>query len=126
MRVSFESKGGFGNATDWLKKLSQPTPSATLEQIAKEGEQALASATPRDTGETASGWFSEVTGQNGVNEIIWKNRAHPESSANVAKLIELGHGTRTGGYVPPQPYIKQAMAPTWKTAGDRLAKELIK
>lgn len=126
MKVSFKSKGDFGNAQSWLNKISHSRPNSTLTQIANEGERALVANTPKDTGDTASGWFSEITSENGVHEIAWKNRAHPEESVNIAKLIEIGHATATGGYVQPQPYIKDAMAPTWKTAGDRLAKELIK
>lgn len=126
MKVSFESKGSFGKATKWLEDISTRSPKTTLNQIAKEGELALAANTPKDTGETALGWISEVVSQNGNNEVVWRNQAHPDESANIAKLIEIGHGTGTGGYIPPRPYIKQAMEPTWKTAGDRLAKELIK
>jgi hypothetical protein len=60
-----------------------------------------------------------------VVEIGWTNDAHPEASVNIAKLIELGHGTGTGGYVAPKPYIKKAMEPIWKST-DGVAKELIK
>lgn len=125
MKVSFSSKGDFSNALNWLKKTEQ-SPSTILSQIAKEGEKALAANTPQETGETASGWVSEITSKDGRHEIAWKNKAHPEASANVAKLIELGHGTGTGGYVQPQPYIKQAMEPVWKGVSDKLAKEMIK
>lgn len=125
MKISFQSKGDFGNVLSWLNKASKQTPSSALSQIASEGRQALAANTPRDTGETASGWVSEITSKNGKHEIVWKNAAHPEEEVNMAKLIEIGHATRTGGYVPPQPYIKQAMAPIWRTAGDRVTKEMI-
>lgn len=97
-----------------------------MESIADKGVKALSSNTPKDTGETASGWFADVVKTRNGFEIIWKNRAHPESGVNVAKLIELGHGTRTGGYVPPNPYIKQAIKPILDSAGDRIAEELIK
>lgn len=126
MKVSFTSKGDFSNARNWLTKVAQHKPNSALNQIAKEGERALAANTPKDTGDTASGWVSEITSDKGRHEIVWKNKAHPDEEVNVAKLIEIGHATGTGGYVPPQPYIKQAMAPTWRTAGDKLAKELIK
>lgn len=125
MNVSFESKGDFKNILSWLSKASRgPTPSE-VEYIGREGVRALANNTPRSTGETASGWEYEIYNRRqGSYEISWKNTAHPEAEVNVAKLIELGHGTGTGGYVPPQPYIKKSMSPVWKSSSDRLTKEM--
>jgi hypothetical protein len=126
MKISFDAKGDFENARAWLKRITQSNPSVVANEIASEGTRSLASHTPRDTGETAAGWESKVTTKGNVTEIDWINNAHPEASVNVAKLIELGHGTGTGGYVPPHPYIKQAMDPVFNKAGDAIAKELIK
>lgn len=126
MKVSFDSKGDFDVIRGWLNKVTHHNPSASMKQIANAGEKSLASHTPKDTGETASGWESEITTRGNVTEIAWKNKAHPESSANVAKLIETGHGTATGGYVQPRPYIKEAMKPVWDSVDNKVIKELIK
>lgn len=125
MNVSFDAKGDFDIVRKWLKEVGNRNPSTTLNDIAREGERRLASSTPQDTGETASSWKSEITTKDGITEVAWKNTAHPEASANVAKLIELGHGTGTGGYVAPRPYIKDAMKPIWDST-DKVVKELIK
>jgi hypothetical protein len=126
MKITFDSKGDFENVRAWLKRVAESKPSVVANQIASEGTRSLAANTPRDTGETAAGWKANVKTSGGVTEIDWINTAHPETSANVAKLIELGHGTGTGGYVQPHPYIKQAMNPVFDNVGDRVAKELIK
>jgi hypothetical protein len=126
MKISFEIKEEFDDVLSWLKRVSSSNPTNALNQIASEGTRSLASHTPRETGETASGWNAKVTTKGNITEIDWTNNAHPESEANVAKLIELGHGTRTGGYVPPRPYIKQAMEPIFNKVGDKVVKELIK
>lgn len=126
MKVTFESKGDFDKTRAWLSRVANRTPIQPLRQIAREGEQALASNTPRDTGATASGWTSEITSSGSVSEVSWMNQAHPGASVNVAKIIDQGHGTGTGGYVPPRPYIKKSMESVWKSAGDRIAKELTK
>ncbi len=124
MKVKFDSKGGFNNALKWFSRASS-VQSIVMKNIADHGTNRLRNGTPEDTGETASGWESSIEmGRNSL-EISWKNTAHPESEINVAKLIELGHGTRTGGYVPPRPYIKQAMAPVWKRL-DKDVEELMK
>lgn len=125
MKISFESKGDFDVVRSWLKRVTENKPTTALNQIAREGERSLANNTPRDTGETAAGWKAEVVTKGNVTEISWKNTAHPEASVNVAKLIETGHGTGTGGYVAPKPYIKQAMAPVWGKT-DNVVRELIK
>lgn len=126
MKISFESKGDFEGIRKWLSDVSKRNPSAVLNQIANEGERSLASNTPRETGETASRWKSKITTKGNVAEIAWTNDAHPEAEVNIAKLIDLGHGTGTGGYVPPRPYIKRSMDSVFNTAGDKVAKEMIK
>ena len=126
MNVTFESKGDFENLKAWLDGVSKNTPDAALRQIAKDGERSLASNTPRDTGKTASGWGSSIESKKGTSEISWTNNAHPGLNVNLAKLIDQGHGTGTGGYVPPKPYIQKSMDSVFNTAGDKIAKELIK
>lgn len=125
MRVSFESKGNFSGVTSWLQNIGRRNPSATLEKIASEGTASLMENTPKRTGATASGWVAEITTEKNVSEIAWINTAHPETEVSVAKLIELGHATRTHGYVPPEPYIKKSMDSVFNTVGDRISKELI-
>lgn len=125
MKVTFDSKGDFGDVKKWLKKVVTNSPDSTLKKIGEDGKQALSKATPRDTGETASGWDYVITKKDNVYEIDWRNTAHPGTRVNVARLIETGHGTRNGGYVPPRPYIKEAMQKSvWKNAGDKIEKEM--
>lgn len=126
MKISFDNKGGFDNVTKWLNRTSNARPSRSIESIQRDGIDALKMNTPTDTGETSQGWKSDAKITTKGVEISWTNDAHPESEVNVAKLIELGHGTRTGGYVEPQPFIKQAMDPVFKDAGDKVVKEMIK
>lgn len=126
MKVSFSSKGEFNALKGWLKKVTTINPATTLSGIASQGDRSLASNTPRATGATAAGWTHKINTKGNISEIVWSNNAHPETEVNMARLIELGHGTRTGGYVPPKPYIKRAMDPVFKTVGDKVVKELIK
>lgn len=121
----FESRGDFDNLNKWLDKVSTANPARALNDIAKEGGRALTSNTPRDTGGTSRGWEATITTKGAVSEVNWTNNAYPALSVNMALLIELGHGTGTGGYVPPRPFIKDAMDSVWKSAGDKIAKELV-
>jgi hypothetical protein len=126
MKISFESKGDFNAITDWLKDVTHRDPASAISAIAREGTRSLAENTPRSTGETASSWKEKITTKGGITEISWYNTAHPGSMVNIAKLIDLGHGTGTGGYVPPRPYIKDAMKPVWSHVDNRVVRELIK
>lgn len=126
MKFSFESKGDFDGVKSWLKRVSSNDSSNVLNSIAREGTRSLAANTPKETGETASGWTERITKQGGVTEIAWINTAHPEAGVNLARLIELGHGTGTGGYVPAKPYIKNAMKPIWASIDNKVVKELTK
>lgn len=125
MKISFESKGDFSNMERWLDKAVKTDMQSPLNQLASQGTKSLMSATPKNTGETAAGWQADVVKRGDVSEIVWTNNAHPEAGVNLAKLIELGHGTGTGGYVPPKPYIKNAMSPVWSKV-DSIVKEWIK
>lgn len=123
MQIKFESKGGFDNVLKWMNKASNIQ--TMTKGLADYGKDRLMSETPENTGETASGWEHDIITKENSVEIAWKNTANPESEVNVAKLIELGHGTGTGGYVQPRPYIKQAMEPVWKRLDDKV-KEMMK
>lgn len=121
MNISFDVKGDFNDTLKWLNDVVKRKPSMVFEEIASEGTRSLESNTPKTTGETAAGWEAKISDDG----IAWVNNAHPESDVNVAVLIEVGHHTRTHGYVPPQPYIKQAMKPVWDDV-DKKIEELIK
>lgn len=123
--MSVDVQGDYKYAIEWLTKVSKFNATRTLRRFGKEGVIALQLATPKgETGQTAMGWEYGVNTGRGYAELYFVNNAHPEVALNVARLIELGHGTGTGGYVPPRPYIKQTMDSIFKNAGDVLAKEV--
>lgn len=126
MEVTFDSKGDFNNIQEWLDKVSKSSPSAALVKIAREGKESLHANTPRDTGQTANGWEAVITSKKGDHEIAWVNNAHPEANVNVAVIIDQGHGTGTGGYVPPRPYIQRSMDGVFGDAAKIIEEELIK
>lgn len=117
MRISFTEEGNFEATTGWLNKVAKIDPTDAMQALGQEGITSLRAATPVDTGETASGWAVEIEKTRKGVEMNFVNRAHPGTSENVAMLIELGHGTRTGGYVPPRPYIKGALTDVLNKAG---------
>lgn len=82
---------------------------------------ALQKGTPKRTGETASSWYYTVTEEGSVISLEIKNdHMGSDGKTPVAILIQMGHGTRTGGYVPPTDYINPAVEPLFKELSDKL------
>lgn len=125
MRLTITSKGEFNKVKGWISGVVNRSPDTAMRQLGVAGDRALAANTPRDSGETSSSWTHDITVYRGKTDLSWMNTAHPHTSINIAKAIELGHGTGTGGYVPPNPYIKQSMHSVFNMT-DGLVKELLK
>lgn len=127
MRITISSTGEFKNAINWLQKTSKKVPTTSLNAIGKQGVNALRGATPKGaTGQTAGGWNYKIKRTGYGADVVWYNTAHPGESVNIAKIIQLGHGTGTGGYVPPIDYINPALSGVFSNAGDVIARELFK
>lgn len=127
MRITIDSVGDFKDTVKWLSESSRRTPINALKAIASEGVAALSASTPvGETGETSRGWVSNVITNSTGGEVWFTNLAHPQAAVNVAIILEYGHGTLNGGYVPARPYIRQAMRSVFDTAGDRMIKEMIR
>ena len=74
------------------------------------GVEALSAATPKDSGKTASSWYFEIESNGDPYTINWKN-SNVNKGVNIAYIIQMGHGTGTGGYVVGRDYINPAMEP---------------
>lgn len=113
MGITVEAKGSFINTQRFLQRLSRQDIFNILDRYGPQGVAALAAATPSETGETANSWYYEITQDKGSHEIVWKN-SHVINGANIALLIQHGHGTGTGGYVTGRDYINPAMKPIFE------------
>lgn len=113
MGITVQATGSFSNTQRFLQRLSKGDIFNILDKYGPRGVAALSAVTPTDTGETANSWFYEVNVFKGAHEIVWKNR-HIVNGANIALLIQYGHGTRTGGYVPGRDYINPVMKPIFE------------
>lgn len=95
-----------------------------LDKYGKEGVEALAMATPIDTGETAASWVYTIERTNGSASIVWSN-THVVNGLNIAVLLQYGHGTRQGGYVVGRDYINPAIQPIFDKIAKNAWKEVI-
>lgn len=108
MGITVQATGSFANTQRFLQKLSRQDIFRILDKYGPAGVEALAAATPSETGETANSWTYEIKQTGRSHEIVWKNE-HIVEGVNVALLLQYGHGTGTGGYVAGRDYINPAM-----------------
>lgn len=108
--ISFKHKGDFSKLTKYLNNLKNVSYSSIVNKYGQRGVAALASATPMDTGLTASSWYHKVVEQNGRIEIQFCN-SNIQNGCPIAIVLQLGHGTGTGGWVEGRDYINPSIQP---------------
>lgn len=108
--IRFTHKGDFSKTDSYLKKLKQKRYFNALDKYGQAGVQALSEATPVRTGKTAGSWSYEIQTTSESVSIVWTN-SNVNKGVNIALLIQLGHGTGTGGYVAGVDYINPTMKP---------------
>lgn len=119
--ISVTSSSSSDNVLGYLRRAAKETTIGNLDAYGERGVQALRAATPKESDETANAWEYRVVRQSGKIQIEWYN-THVEDGANIAILIQYGHGTGTGGWVEGRDYINPAMKPVF----DQIAKDILK
>ena len=126
--ITISHKGDFKKSIKFLNKLSEKLgTSSPIERILNKygqmGVDALASATPVDTGKTAASWIYELEmGESGY-VITWSN-TNVNKHVNIALILQQGHGTRNGGYVRGRDYINPAIQPIFDQLADEAWREV--
>lgn len=120
---SLESEGTWEKTRGWLLRASKGDIYKNLSNYARIGVEALASATPKDSGETANSWSFEVVGKGRDFEIHWTNK-NVNNGTNIAIILQTGHGTGTGGYVQGKDYINPAIQPVFDEIAEKVWKEV--
>ena len=123
--ISFRQKGDFSKLTRFLEKAKGAVRLGDLDKFGREGVAALASATPYDTGQTASSWYYEITNKNGSARIAFYN-SNVNGGVPIAIILQYGHGTRNGGWVQGRDYINPAIQPIFDKIANEAWKEVTK
>ena len=119
MGITFRHRGNFNNTERFLKKAQKSDFFKHLEVYGQMGVDALASATPVDSGLTADSWSYEISKNADDLAIYWTNSNVEKGYFNIALMLQLGHGTRNGGYVEGRDYINPAIQPIF----DKIAED---
>lgn len=121
--INIKQKGDFSKTEKFLKKSFGRDYLYVLEKYALQGVAALSAATPIDSGRTAVSWEYEIIQNDSNISIVWKN-TNVNKGANIALLLQYGHGTRNGGYVVGRDYINPALQPIFDKMADAAWKEV--
>ena len=121
--LSFTTKGSFKNTNSFFERAVQRSYLRNLDQLAKEGLQALIDATPVDSGITASEWSYKITHLASSYRIEYFN-THFVKGVPIAIILQYGHATKNGGYVYGRDYINPAIQPIFDKIAEKAWKEV--
>lgn len=113
MRIYTTVSGNTKRTENFLQALKQQREFKVLDACAKKGVEALRVNTPKDSGLTAASWDYEISVGSDTTTIVWTNSNIVNGWFPVAIMLQLGHGTGTGGYVQGVDYINPAIKPVF-------------
>ena len=123
--ITFRQKGDFSKASRYLERLKEAAKLGVLDKYGREGVAALASATPTETGLTASSWTYEIERKGSSVSIVYKN-SNINKGVPIAIILQYGHCTGTGGWVEGRDYINPAIQPIFDKMAEEAWKEVTK
>lgn len=123
--ISFRQKGDFKKLTRYLERAKEVVKLGDLDKYGREGVQALSSATPVDSGLTASSWYYTIENKNGTAKIMFNN-SNIQNGVPIAVILQYGHGTGTGGWVEGRDYINPAIRPIFDKIAESAWREVTK
>lgn len=117
------SSGSFKKTRSFLNLGRRKDLGEILEKYAELGVQALRSNTPADSGTTAASWGYNIVQEQNSARIEWTN-SNVNKGVSIALILQLGHGTGTGGYVQGRDYINPALRPVFDKLSASAVKEV--
>ena len=123
--IKISNRGDFSKTYKFLNGVSKGDIFHRLEAYGKEGVNALASATPVDTGITAASWNYKISKRDGQVTITWTN-SNLANGIPIVVLLQYGHATRNGGYVQGRDFINPAIQPIFDKIAESAWKEVTK
>lgn len=121
--IRFSHKGDFSKTSKFLGRAKTAVRRNILDRYGKAGVAALASATPVESGLTASSWAYKVDITLQSAKIEFYN-THINDGINIAIILQYGHGTGNGGWVEGRDYINPVIQPIFDQITEEVWKEV--
>ena len=121
MKINVVSKGGKTKGLmSILDNYSSAKLKPTFQSVGEVGLKQLVDNTPVRSGKTANAWTMDITETNNKLDLIYSNSNTVSDGTPLVILIKQGHGTRNGGYVPPNDFITPIVDKTAKELSRRI------
>ena len=117
--------GDFKTLTRFLERAKEVVRLGILDKYGKRGVEALAEATPKDTGLTANSWSYKIENRPGHSASITFYNSNIHNGVPIAVILQYGHGTKNGGWVEGRDYINPAIQPIFDEIADSAWREVI-
>lgn len=121
--ITFRQKGDFSKFNRYLERLKEAVKLGDLNKYGRQGVQALSSATPIESGETANSWYYKINRTKESVSITFHN-SNIQNGVPIAIILQYGHGTGTGGWVEGRDYINPAIQPIFDKIAEDAWKEV--
>ena len=123
--IRFRLNGDFSKLTRYFERVKEVVRLGDLDKYGRAGVAALASATPVDSGLTASSWYYKIENKGGSVTISFHN-SNIQNGVPIAIILQYGHGTGTGGWVEGRDYINPAIQPIFDEIANNAWREVTK
>ena len=121
--IKFSKIPKFTKTLEFFDKIVRFDPISVLHEHGRMGVKALSKATPRDTGDTAGAWSYKIDGNPKQYVLTWTNDV-VAGSAPLVLLLQYGHGTKSGYFIPGQDFINPALKPVYASFGKAIGAEV--
>ena len=123
--ISFREKGDFSKTLSFLERAKHVVRVGQLDKYGREGVEALSSATPTDSGDTAKSWNYKVEYKENSATLSFHN-SNIQNGVPIAIILQYGHGTRNGGWIEGRDYINPAIQPIFNRIVEEAWREVTK
>ena len=127
MKIKVKVRGNWNKTEVFLKDAKTLKKiKSILERFGREGVIALSSATPVDTGETATSWDYRIDETRDGISLNFINTNLTSTGIPIAILLQHGHGNGKGGYIQGRDFINPAIQPIFDKIAEEAWKEVTK
>lgn len=123
--ITFTQKGDFSKLDSYLNNLKGLFGRSDLDKYGRMGVEALSSATPYDSGNTAGSWYYKINKSGNLMSLEFCN-SNVNKGVQIAIILQYGHGTGTGGWIEGRDYINPAIQPVFDQILADMWKEVCK
>lgn len=123
--ITIRQEGDFSKLTNFFERCKGWIHLSNLDKYGRQGVEALSSATPKDSGTTATSWSYEIVRRGTKSaSIIFHNSNLTPQGTPVAILIQYGHATKNGSWVEGIDYINPALRSVFENMANEIWREV--